>query len=82
LHSDSYFVTDPQALVRTVNGYTTADLQLVYQQKENGLRVTAGVQNAFDAEFPFADTQFGVASERVDFRRRVAFLELSKEFAW
>ena len=65
-----------------MDGYTTVDLQASYVLPESGWRITAGVQNIFDADFPFFDAYSGVDSSKVDFRRRVAFVDISKEFSW
>ena len=65
-----------------VDGYTTVDLQGTYTPSESGWRITAGVQNIFDADFPFFDSYRGVDSAHVDFRRRIAFVDIVKEFSW
>ena len=65
-----------------VDGYTTVDLQGTYTLPESGWRITAGVQNILDADFPFFDGFHGVHSVHVDFRRRVAFVDIVKEFSW
>ncbi len=65
-----------------VDGYTTVDLQGTFARPQSPWRVTAGVQNVFDADFPFFDGYYGVDSAHVDFRRRVAFVDFVMELAW
>lgn len=65
-----------------VDGYMTVDLQGTYVRPGSPWRVTAGVQNVFDADFPFFDSYRGVDSAHVDFRRRVAFVDFVMEFSW
>ena len=65
-----------------VDGYTTIDLQGTYVLPDSDWRITGGVQNIFDADFPFFDSYRGVDSAHVDFRRRVIFFDIVKEFSW
>lgn len=81
-HEGSYDNINPNVLRTDVDGYTTVDLQASYVLPESGWRITAGVQNIFDADFPFFDSYAGVDSSHVDFRRRVAFVDVVKEFTW
>ena len=81
-HEGSYENVSPNVLRTDVDGYTTVDLQASYVLPESGWRITAGVQNIFDADFPFFDGYSGVDSSHVDFRRRVAFVDIAKEFSW
>ena len=78
----SYENITPGVTRTDVDGYTSVDLQGTYSRPESGWRITAGVQNIFDADFPFFDSYAGVDSSHVDFRRRVAFVDISKEFSW
>ena len=81
-HSSDYENTDEQALRRDVSSYTTVDVQGTYHLYDAGWRVTLGIENLFDKEFPFVDNFQGVDSSRVDFRRRVVVLDVKKEFTW
>ncbi len=81
-HSSDYENTDEQALRRDVSSYTTVDVQGTYHLYDAGWRVTLGIENLFDKDFPFVDNFQGVDSSRVDFRRRVFVLDVVKEFTW
>ncbi len=81
-HESSYENISAGARLTDVDGYTTVDLQGTYTLPESGWRITAGVQNILDADFPFFDGFNGVHSAHVDFRRRVAFVDIVKEFSW
>ena len=81
-HASSYENINPGVLRTDVDGYTTVDLQGSYVLPESGWRITAGVQNVFDEDFPFFDSHTGVNSAHVDSRRRVAFVDISREFSW
>jgi outer membrane receptor protein involved in Fe transport len=81
-HASSYENISSGARRTDVDGYTTVDLQGTYTLPESGWRITAGVQNILDADFPFFDGFHGVHSVHVDFRRRVAFVDIVKEFSW
>ncbi len=81
-HEGSYKNVNTGVARTDVDGYTTVDLQGSYVLPESGWRFTAGVQNIFDADFPFFDSYTGVNSAHVDFRRRVAFVDIVKEFSW
>ena len=65
-----------------VDGYTTVDVQGTYARPDSPWRVTAGVQNVLDADFPFFDGYYGVDSAHVDFRRRIAFVDFVMELSW
>ena len=65
-----------------VDGYTTVDVQGSFELPESGWRATVGAQNLLDADFPFFDGYYGVDSAHVDFRRRVFFVDVVKEFSW
>lgn len=65
-----------------VDGYRTVDIQGTYEPPGSGWHFTAGVQNIFDADFPFFDSYRGVDSAHVDFRRRVIFFDVVKDFSW
>ena len=65
-----------------VDGYMTIDGQISYVLPDSDWRLTAGIQNVFDADFPFFDSYRGVDSAHVDFRRRVIFFDIVKEFSW
>ncbi|MCE2461087.1 MAG: TonB-dependent receptor, partial [Pseudomonadales bacterium] len=65
-----------------VDGYTTVDVQGSYELAESGWRATVGANNLLDADFPFFDGYYGVDSAHVDFRRRVFFVDVVKEFNW
>ena len=78
----SYENIDNGALQTDVDGYTTVDLQGTYARPESPWRVTAGMQNAFDADFPFFDGYYGVDSAHVDFRRRITFVDFVMELSW
>lgn len=81
-HTDSYKNTDLNALRPTIDGYTTVDVNGTYELLNTGWKLNAGITNLFDEDFPFVDSNRGVDSSRVDFRRRVLYLELSKEFSF
>lgn len=65
-----------------VDGYTTVDVQGSIELPASGWRATLGAHNLFDADFPFFDGYSGVDSAHVDFRRRVFFVDVVKEFTW
>ncbi|MDE0129704.1 MAG: TonB-dependent receptor [Gammaproteobacteria bacterium] len=81
-HASSYENINTGVSRTDVDGYTTVDLQGSYVLSESGWRFTAGVQNIFDADFPFFDSYRGVDSAQIDFRRRIAFVDVVKEFSW
>lgn len=81
-YTDSYRNTDEDANVTTVDSYTTVDVNVGYDLAESGWRLNLGINNLFDEDFPFVDSRNGVDSSRVNFRRRVAYLEVSKEFSF
>ena len=72
----------PGVFKTDVDGYTTFDIQASYEHPESDWNITAGVQNLFDADFPFFDSYRGVDSAHVDFRRRIFFFDVVKEFSW
>jgi iron complex outermembrane receptor protein len=69
-----------------VAAYTTVDLNLSYSFRQtgnvlNGLRLSVGARNLFNADFPFIDNVFGPYDpSRVDVRGRVLFLDVTKSF--
>jgi iron complex outermembrane recepter protein len=75
-------------VVEKVSGYTTVDLSGSYRYRGasawlDGVKLTAGVRNLFDQDFPFAQVNSGQLPfdpRRVDVRGRVAFLEFRKAF--
>ena len=75
-------VADEFAIQDSVGSYTIFNLQVNYAMPESGWRFSAGVQNLFDADFPFVDDSRGASSRQVDYRRRVIFLSLIKDFDW
>ena len=77
-----YTNTNAGVSVTEVDGYTTIDLQGSYMLADSDWRISGGVQNIFDADFPFFDSYRGVDSAHVDFRRRVIFFDIVKEFSW
>ena len=79
-HSSSYKNKELTATIEDVDSYTTLDLTTTYAMPEHGLRFSAGVNNLFDADFPFVDVRAGYDSTRVDLRRRVFFIDVTKEF--
>lgn len=79
-HSSSYTFSDVDSPSRDVNGYTTVNLRIGHDLGDTGWRFSAGVNNLFNQDFPFVDQQGGVDSSRVDFRRRVFFLDMTKAF--
>ena len=81
-HEDGYRNTDPEAVTTSVDSHTTVDVQGTYALPASGWRISLGVQNAFDADFPFFDSRYGVDSAHVDFRRRIVFLDIVREFSW
>lgn len=81
-YESGYHNTDPDAVTTSVDSYTTVDVQGTYILPASGWRFSIGVQNAFDADFPFFDSYYGVDSAHVDFRRRIIFLDIVKEFTW
>ena len=81
-YSSNYENTNEDAVRRDVSSYTTVDVQGTYQLHDAGWRFTLGVDNLFDKDFPFVDDYQGVDSSKVDFRRRVVFLDIVKEFSW
>ncbi|MEM9880164.1 MAG: TonB-dependent receptor, partial [Pseudomonadota bacterium] len=79
-YTGGYTNTDPFAVRTDVDSYTTVDLQVNYNIDKWDTRVSVGAENVFDADFPFFDNARGVDSSRVDLRRRVVFIEATKEF--
>ena len=77
-----YRNTEEGARRTDVDGYTTVDVRGERAFPDIGLRLSAGVDNVLDADFPFVDNRSGVNSRDVDFRRRVVFLKVVKEFSW
>ena len=75
-------VEDEFAIQDSVGSYTTYNLQVNYAMPESGWRFSAGVQNLFDADFPFVDDSTGASSRQVDYRRRIIFLNVIKGFDW
>ena len=80
--SSSYKNTNAGVARTDVDGYRTVDAQMSYVLPDSNWQITAGVQNLFDADFPFFDSYRGVDSAQVDFRRRVVFFDIVKEFSW
>ena len=65
--------------------YTTWDLQFRYGSQATsgfmrGVAVQFGAQNLLDADFPFVDNRVGFATNRVNTRRRVIYIDLRKDF--
>ena len=81
-HKGGYRNTEEGALTTSVDAYTTVDVRGERAFPQFGLRLAAGVDNVFDPDFPFVDNRYGMNSRDVDFRRRVAFLKVVKEFSW
>lgn len=81
-YESGYRNTDPDAVATSVDSYTTVDVQGTYVLPASGWRLTLGAQNVFDADFPFYDSYYGVDSAHVDFRRRIVFVDIVKEFTW
>ena len=79
-HSSAYKNNELTATIEDVDAYTTLDLTATYAMPKNGWRFSAGVNNLFDADFPFVDVRAGYDSTRVDLRRRVFFIDVTKEF--
>ena len=65
-----------------VGSYTTFDVQATYAMPDSGWELKLGVQNLTDADFPFVDNRTGVDNTRVDFRRRVVYVNVNKAFSW
>ena len=65
-----------------VDGYRTVDVQASYKTSDSGWHYTAGIQNIFDADFPFFDSYRGVDSAHIDFRRRIIFFDVVKDITW
>lgn len=65
-----------------VDGYTTVDVQGTYVLPDTDWSFTGGIQNVFDADFPFFDSYRGVDSAHIDFRRRIIFFDVVKELSW
>ena len=81
-YKGDYRNTDEDARRTEVDGYTTWHVRAERGFEDIGLRIVGGVDNLFDADFPFVDNRTGVNSRDVDFRRRVAFLQVVKAFSW
>ena len=83
LYQDGYrLVNDPDVLRPNVGSYTTFDVQATYAMPDSGWELKLGVQNLTDADFPFVDNRTGVDNTRVDFRRRVVYVNVNKAFSW
>lgn len=83
LNFESSYKNINAGVARTdVDGYNTIDVQGSYRPANSDWKVTTGIQNLFDADFPFFDSYRGVDSAHVDFRRRVFFVDFVKEFSW
>ena len=71
-----------------VEGYWTVDVTGSYSFDDHGIKLNAGVRNLTDNDAPFYNftTRFGGAVQnlmdpaRVDFRGRMAYLEVTKSF--
>ena len=79
-HSSAYKNKELTATIEDVKSYTTIDLTTAYAMPQHGLRFSAGVNNLFDVDFPYVDVRTGYDSARVDLRRRVFFIDVTKEF--
>ena len=79
-HTSGYDNEESRAVSTDVSGFTTVNLSGTYAMGDSGWKFSAGVNNVFKADFPFNDSFFGVDSSRVDFRRRVFFVDVTKEF--
>lgn len=65
--------------VAKIDAYNTIDLQLAYNF--DGWKLSGGVNNLLDEDFPFvAHNDAGFDTSRVDLRRRVIFLNVSRGF--
>lgn len=65
--------------VADVDSYTTVDLQVNYSF--DGWKLSGGVNNLLDEDFPFVHyDEYGYDSSRVDLRRRVIYLNVTKTF--
>ncbi|WIO74971.1 TonB-dependent receptor [Porticoccaceae bacterium LTM1] len=68
------------------HGTTTFDLQVGYTADAasgwlQGTKMQLGAQNLFDADPEFVDSKLGYATNRLDVRGRVIYLDLQKQFA-
>ena len=81
-YESGYTNTNAGVAKTDVDGYTTIDVQGSYVLPETDWRFSAGIQNLFDADFPFFDSYRGVDSAHVDFRRRIIFVDVVREFSW
>lgn len=81
-YESGYTNTNAGVAKTDVDGYTTIDVQGSYVLPETDWRFSAGIQNIFDADFPFFDSYRGVDSAHVDFRRRIIFVDVAREFSW
>ncbi len=72
-------IFDDRVVRPEVDGYTTVDARVGYDMPP-GWRFSIGINNLFDEDFPFADNGAGVDSSRVDFRRRVVYVDVTKDF--
>ena len=81
-HQDGYTISfDDQVVRPEVGGYTTVDTRVGYRTSTDW-RLSLGVNNLFDRDFPFADNRVGVDSSRVDFRGRVVYFDVTNEFSF
>ena len=85
-HSTDYELADPNARRTDISSYSTVDVQATYAVPgagwASGWRVAVGVENLLDKDFPFVDNYTGVDSAHVDFRRRIIFMDIAKEFSF
>ncbi|WIO74972.1 TonB-dependent receptor [Porticoccaceae bacterium LTM1] len=78
------FIKNPNPQTRS-HGTTTYDLQVGYTADAasgwmQGTKVKLGAQNLFDAKPEFVDSTIGYATNRLDVRGRVIYLDLIKQF--
>ena len=81
-HQSAVENTSFRALRADVGSYNTVDTQVTYDTNEwlDGGRITLGVNDLFNEDFPFVDGPLGFDGRQVDFRKRRIYLEFRKTF--
>ena len=78
-YQSGYTLINVQAVSPEVGSYTSVDARAGYRTG-GGWHFALGVNNLFDRDFPFVDNRFGVDSSRVNFRRRIIYFDVTKDF--
>lgn len=78
-YESGHTLINVQAVSREVGSYTSVDARAGHRT-DGGWHFALGVNNLFDRDFPFVDNRFGVDSSRVNFRRRIVYFDVTRDF--